>query len=317
MPWLIGILTLLASVPLLAEELPETAPPPADEFETTIELGGETKSEAPPTLKPDSQPPGATFSAPAAAAGWEVPAEKDEEDEEEETAKQEEELASEPEEADAWDPAFPGKGATETATSRRFAPTEDFDPDIPGYQRTRPALALEIAVSPKAFENTFGAPSASATSAVNVRGVTLQFEYQPPFIQEYGVLGIGPTLGIYPVSPNDIVTRRPTGVLSVGGQVRYQLKLLREQPIVPMAGYQFEYVFYNLITAQGRLPVTGPMVGAMLLLNWLEPSQAASFYAQQGVSRTYLVAEARFMKGSDSSVTLDGRNLFFGVRFEF
>ncbi len=194
------------------------------------------------------------------------------------------------------------------------------DPRIPMYQQLRPRWAVAMTGALKSLGNAPGIPGFddSRTTAPNsARAIRLQIEYQPAVVQKYGVLGAGPSFTLYPISPLGSLTRTIGGMWSVGGQLRYQLRLLREQPLVPYAGYGAEALSYTLSSGpRGRFTVRGPFFGGMFLLNFVDPSAAAEFYVNYEVKRSYLVVELRTMEGSDGTITLGGQSLYFGVRCE-
>lgn len=194
--------------------------------------------------------------------------------------------------------------------------TTNFDSRIPVYQQMRPLWAFSVSGSLKALGTSPGIPNLGDSK---VRAFSMQFELQPQFIQPLGVLGVGPSLNLYPVSPIGGVTRAALGGLwSVGGQVRYQARFFREQPLAPYAGYAMEYWNYRLVDeSRGSLTAKGPFFGALLLLNFLDQETAAEFYLDSGVLRSYLVAEIKTLEGQDGLIQLSGRSYYFGLRFEF
>jgi len=189
-----------------------------------------------------------------------------------------------------------------------------YNPRVPIYQRVKPQWAMEIAASMKALGTQPSVGGLPGTA--KIKAVSLQMEYQPKEIQDYGVLSIGPNASIYPITPRSLANGL-FGLWSLGAQVRYQARYFREQPIVPMAGYGAEYAFYDLNGSKGNLLATGPMLGAMLLLNVIDSSTAAEFYVNHEVARSYLVAEYRSLRGSSDVVNFSGSSVFFGLRFEF
>jgi hypothetical protein len=190
------------------------------------------------------------------------------------------------------------------------------------YEWTRPNWGIQLTGSHSALG---GGYVSASTQGNQVRGLTVHGEWQPEWIQAIGVLGIGPSLGLYPIVDGGSI--RPTGGSgidigsnwSVGGQVRYQLRLFHEQPLVPVAGYALDYLSYHLpyVGTTGRMLIKGPFFGAMLFLNFLEPSAAVDNYVTNGISRTYLVAELRIPTGGDGTVEVGDKSYFFGLRFEF
>jgi hypothetical protein len=209
----------------------------------------------------------------------------------------------------------------EAETSARFT---GFD-RVPLYQLHRPEWGVELAGSLQGFGKE--AQIAGDVSDLKVRGVGFQFDYQPRFLQAIGVIGLGPSFGAYPVTPASDTYAAATAHWYVGGQVRYQARFFREQILVPMIGYAFEYMSYrykavhapggDLPGESGRLLLQGPVFGAWLLLNWFEPSAAADMFVNNGVSRSYLVAEMRMLQGADINVDVPGEALFFGLRIEY
>jgi hypothetical protein len=151
-----------------------------------------------------------------------------------------------------------------------------------------------------------------------VQGLQFQGEYQPQALQSFGVLSVGASLGLYNTSPAGALTDSLGGLLSYGYQARYQAYFIRNQWVVPTIGFGGEWVRYNLKSgATGTVSTTGIFYGAMLLLSAFDSATASELYANTGVSRVYLLAEARSRSGSDANLTLSGQSYFFGLRFEF
>ncbi len=184
----------------------------------------------------------------------------------------------------------------------------------PLYQQQRPNWAVEIAGAAKALGPDTLFPGQTSQK---LRGVALQFEFQPAFVQTFGILGFGPSLSLYPALGGGL-TRNAIGIWSGGGQVRYQARFFKNQFLVPMVGYSAEQVTYSLASGtKGSFTAKGAFFGGMLLLNLLDPMTAAEMYVNQGVYRTYVLAEFRNLQGGDSDVALTGRSAFFGLRFEY
>lgn len=192
--------------------------------------------------------------------------------------------------------------------------SSDEDPRIPIYQRARPEWAIELASSIKPLSSVTIHPEQSDGSVL--RAFSLQVEYQPAFIQKFGVLGVGLGGSAYAFIPrSEGVTALP--VWSVGGQARYQLRYFREQPIVPMVGYSGEYWVYHSPETDSRFVAHGLLAGGWLLLNVFDSKTAANFFVERGVARSYLVGEVRFLAANGSSnVSFKGNSFFFGLRFE-
>lgn len=205
-----------------------------------------------------------------------------------------------------------GTISTDPSTSR-LAYEESL---VPAYKKARPNWGTEALFGHRGFGSGGAVGDRAGTK---VRAITLRFEFQPEFLQKAGVFSLGPTFSIYPVVPGQSSTEKATNILSGGATVRYQGRFFREQPVVPFAGYQFEYLSYRLKDTgdKGRLTIQGPFAGLMFLLNVLAPDDANEFYMLHGVSRSYLVAEARFMSGSDPGVSISGAAAFLGIRIEY
>lgn len=212
-------------------------------------------------------------------------------------------------------PSDPAPLASETAAEK-----PKIDPRIPMYQQIRPRWGVSMTGALRALGKNPAIPGfdgSRTTDPSSVRAIRMQVEYQPTAVQKFGVLGAGPSFTIFPITPAGSLTRTFAGLWSVGGQVRYQLRLLREQPLVPYAGYGAEALSYTLSTGpRGRFTVKGPFLGGMFLLNLVDPGAAAEFYVNYEVTRSYLVVELRTMDGSDGTITLSGQSLYFGLRCE-
>jgi hypothetical protein len=316
---LLGV-TLTGSPHLVAEELsvaPDSPPsPPASSSETLapIETAPPTASDAASSsspLIPPPPPPADTDSAiPATAtAGTEdSPPTASEETPPTETA----ESSSSPPPADAPVIEPPRDASEARAESVIRARREKW---VPAYQLARPAWGISVTGSLQALG---GSGIALEQGEATARAAEIQAEYQFPFLQAIGVISLGPSVSIYPMTPSGTVTASPASLWAVGGQIRYQARFLREQPIVPMVGYEAQRLAYRFNDgAAGSTIISGPAFGAMFLLNILEPSSASELYINQGVSRSYLLAEYKTLAGTDGTIDIGGASLFFGLRFEF
>lgn len=186
---------------------------------------------------------------------------------------------------------------------------------VPYYQLSRPNWGVELAGSASALG---GQDVVAQQGGVATRAFTIQFEYQPEFIQSIGVIGFGPSVSLYPILPAGAVSPKAFSNFAVGGQIRYQARFFREQILVPMAGFEAQMLRYDFNSiGPGTATLTGPFFGAMLLLNVFEPSSAAEMYIDTGISRSYLVAELKNLSGAGGGVTVSGSSLYFGLRFEF
>lgn len=183
------------------------------------------------------------------------------------------------------------------------------------YKKIRPEWGIEFSTSP----NAFGANALTVEQGTQpIWAFSLLGEYQPAFLQDIGVIGIGPAFNIYPAIGGTKFTPNFASLVGLGGQIRYQARYFREQPVVPVVAYsleEFKYVFDTGMS--GWTLIHGPTVGLWVLLNFLESNSASYMYINNGVTRTYLIAEYRMMTGEDSNLTIHGGSYYFGLRFEF
>ena len=185
---------------------------------------------------------------------------------------------------------------------------------VPTYQRFTPNWGIGVVTS----LNAFGGNALTTSQGSNPSfAFSLLGEYQPSFLQHFGMIGIGPRLSVYPITSGG-VTPSAFSNLGAGGQIRYQLRLFREQPIVPSISYLVEYFKYQFSDGTvGSLVIKGPSIGVWVLLNFLEPSSAANMYMSTGISRNYAVLEWTQFQGQDGNIQISGGSTYFGLRFEF
>ncbi len=204
------------------------------------------------------------------------------------------------------------------ASQATSAEADEFDLASKPYNRERPNWAFDLAYSPSGLGVGGALPGGSSAEVRSVRGLTTQVEWQPSWIQAIGVIGVGVGLQVYSRLPAGGVTPQATSVWSASLQARYQLKFFEGQWVVPMGGYAVERVQYNLGGERSFFLAQGPFVGAMILLNPLEPSVAGDAYVSLGIKRTYLMGELRLREGrSASGVALGENAIFAGIRSEW
>jgi hypothetical protein len=190
----------------------------------------------------------------------------------------------------------------------------------PAYQVVRPQWGVQLSGAPAAFSGTALVPAQGTSQAT---GLTILAEYQPAFLQSIGVIGIGPSFNVYPIFYGNS-TSNPFAIFSGGAQIRYQARFFREQPVVPIAAYGFEYLRYQYVAnngvqgASGAMLISGPTLGAWILLNVIDSATASQMYLSTGIVRTYLTVEWKNMTGSDGTATVvSGGSFYAGLRFEF
>ncbi|MDR3607004.1 MAG: hypothetical protein P4M08_06440 [Oligoflexia bacterium] len=171
--------------------------------------------------------------------------------------------------------------------------------------------------------SAFGSGISSAyTQGVHSQAAVLEAEFQPAALQNIGVIGIGPSVGVYPTTGTFSGTGMSptTGYFSLweaGGQIRYQAKYWPDQIVVPFVAYEMQLLNYSLINGPtNRLTLTGGSLGLSLLLNRFDPQQALALYKSTNISRSYFFIEGNHLAGSDSTLSIGGASFFFGLRCE-
>lgn len=207
-----------------------------------------------------------------------------------------------------------GVGVPQENPAPSQAPQKIINFGIPKYELIRPQWGVELTSSLSAFGQNALVQSQGTKP---IYAFSLLAEYLPPFVQDVGVLGIGPTFTAYPIFSGGVTTSF-VSLWAPGIQVRYQARYFRNQWLVPVVAYSAEYFNYHFTSgAAGTLWIQGPTYGAWLLLNVIEPSAASQFYIEQRILRSYLVFEVRNFSGSDSFLRTSGASYYFGLRVEF
>lgn len=187
------------------------------------------------------------------------------------------------------------------------------------YHSNRPSWGVELSGSGAgAGEGNTTTVQTGNLKRQKMGSVHGQVEYQPVFLQNFGVFGFGPTAGAYILSG---LNREGylSDVWSIGGVIRYQARFFPEQAVVPMVSYSVESWNYRMANVDGvqSLTARGPTLGVWVLLNALSSSAGRRAYEDMGLARTYLVAEFRKSKGGDSNLNYDSLAFNLGMRFEF
>ncbi len=201
------------------------------------------------------------------------------------------------------------------------------DRSIPGPERENPSWGIDVHGSLQALGTPIKSQALDAggnpVGPIRENGVSnfgIGFEYQPQFLQSLGVVSIGPNFNMYLIDPESGLTEGSFSIFSVGGSVKYQLRFMRGQVFVPFVGYeiqQLRYTFRDATIGQGWTMASGPTFGALIYLNWIEPSAAHNFWAESGVKRSYLVAEMKNLSAEEPILSSEGTALYFGVRMEY
>jgi hypothetical protein len=201
--------------------------------------------------------------------------------------------------------------------------TRSWDRSIPKYDRENPSWGFDIHGSLKALGSSdfVSDDGAGNVTDYHTRNFGIGFEYEPEFLQSIGVVSIGPSANLYVVEPMGDITNSAFSIFSLGASIKYQLRFMRGQPIVPFAGFEAQMIRYSFAgdtdAGQGWTTATGPVFGALLLLNWMEPSAAHSLWSDTGIKRSYLVGEMKMLKAGEPDLSVDGSALYFGLRMEY
>ncbi len=192
--------------------------------------------------------------------------------------------------------------------------SEARDLDTPSFHYVRPSWGIELTSTLNAFGSTALTEAQARSPAYALK---LQGEYQPPFLQSFGVFGIGPAFSVYPIMKSGL-TPNAFAMNGIGGQFRYQALYFHQQPIVPMAAYTFEYFRYRYLDGtSGAFVLQGPTLGVWVLLNFLDSPSAANLYVDNRIARTYLTVEWQALAGKDTLLDISGGSYYVGLRLEF
>ena len=211
----------------------------------------------------------------------------------------------------------PSTLAAPAASPRPATPAEAPKRDYrtPRFYDVKPQWGIELGFSPNALGKTALTTQQGSTPAF---AFSLASEFQPMFLQFFGIIGVGLTANLYPILGGQNLTPNLVSIWSAGGQIRYQAKYFRQQIVVPNIAYSYEYFNYAFSAGQkGNLWAQGPIYGLWVLLNQLDRSATADFYIDAGVARSYLILEARNLAGNDGTVSFSGVSYYAGLRFEF
>lgn len=227
----------------------------------------------------------------------------------------EERLVSEPDQA-PLDSENTSSVASEGTSEKKW------ERGIPRYDQERPSMGLQFVYSPNAVGTDIAVWDENHVVLENYKMSQFGFgiDWQPKFLQSIGVVALGATANVYPVTPLSGLTENGLDIWSVGFSAKYQAKWFRGQWVVPYAGYEAQYLNYrtdSIEIGSGSTMFSGPVLGAMLLLNWLEPKAAFEMYDNTGIKRSYLFAEWKSLAAqSEPAFSTVGQSLHFGLRFE-
>jgi hypothetical protein len=205
--------------------------------------------------------------------------------------------------------------------------TKKYDRTIPMYEREKPSWGVDIHSSLQAFSRPIYSEqlnSAGAGTGVEESSDVVNFgfglEYQPQFLQGIGLVSIGPSFNSYILQPAGDITNGAFSIYAFGISAKYQLNYFRGQPIVPFVGFEAQMIHYKFERSDldtGWTTAAGLTFGALIGLNWMEPSAAHTLWAETGIKRSYLVAEVKNLVAPEALLSSDGPALYFGLRLEY
>ena len=106
----------------------------------------------------------------------------------------------------------------------------------------------------------------------------------------------------------------------IGGILRYQLKVFKNQIIVPTAALSFDHYRIPNGSSLIQMPngnLMGFSYGAMLNLSWIDQVTARDAYRTLGMTKAYLTAEIYNTEFQNPVFSLIPEFYVFGVRLEF
>jgi hypothetical protein len=182
----------------------------------------------------------------------------------------------------------------------------DYDPSIPWYQSLKSSWGVQFRTGFRNF------PAAGAAGNL----FQISADWVVPF-QRAGIFSIGPTLGGVKDLPVGITSQ---SVLMAGGLLRYQLKIFKNQPVVPTAALGFDHYRIPNGAPLAQMPDGNQMsfsYGIMLNLSWIDQVTARDAYQSLGMTKAYLTAEV--LQTNYENAVFAGSPVFylFGIKLEF
>ncbi|MBU6153584.1 MAG: hypothetical protein KGP28_04715 [Bdellovibrionales bacterium] len=197
--------------------------------------------------------------------------------------------------------------AEEDSPPQSILDDPDYDPSIPWYQSLKSGWGLHLRTAIRNF------PSPGASGNL----FQLSGEWILPF-QKAGLFSIGGTLG------GVMDLQSGFGIYSlfpmVGGVLRYQLKVFKNQPLVPTFAVSYDY--YRIPNGADLIQTpdgnqAGFSYGIMLNLSWLDQVTARDAYRSLGMTKAYLTAEIFNTEFQNAVFSLIPEFYVFGLRLEF
>ncbi len=138
--------------------------------------------------------------------------------------------------------------------------------------------------------------------------------------QTLGLFSVGPQFAVLNLKSPVVGTVSDPLNLMLGATFRYQLKLMKNQPLVPTVALSWDY--YRLKSAFPVAPyATGSGIsfsaGLLLNLGWIDRDTAKEAFQSLGMTRAYLTAEVQSTAFQNTVFSRDAVFYLFGIRFEF
>ncbi len=180
-------------------------------------------------------------------------------------------------------------------------------------------FSVHLQYSPQDLARTRILTNASTPVLTPTPGAGLTLEYQPRWLQFFGIIGFGAQAALYPFEP------LLGSLWSWGGLVRYQAAFFSQQILVPTVAYHMDQIHYKLNggSQSGRILNRGYQVGVWILLNAFDLQMARELHLNTGIQRSYLTVELRqdqssATQGSTSGpLQFRGYSIHAGLRVEF
>ncbi len=183
----------------------------------------------------------------------------------------------------------------------------DYDPGLPWYQSLRSGWALQFRTAIRNF------PTGGASGNLFQIGG----EWILPF-QKAGLFSIGASLAGVSALQSGFSTYSVFPM--IGGTFRYQLKLFKNQPIVPTAALGYDHYRIPNGAALAQMPGGNQMsfsYGLMVNLSWIDQVTARDAYRSLGMTKAYLTAEILETEFQNSIFSVVPELYVFGLRLEF
>jgi len=186
----------------------------------------------------------------------------------------------------------------------------NYDPNLPWYQSLKSNWGIQIRTGINGF------PSADGNGNLYL----FSYEWMIPF-QKAGIFSLGANLGLLPLqAPTTSIVSSNLLNPFVGAQLRYQLKVFKNQPLVPTGALTYDY--YRIKNNNPVLNFVsgfqiGYSFGLMLNLTWIDQMTARDAHRSIGLTKAYLTAEIFQSEFQNAAFYLNSRFYLFGLRTEF